>query len=117
MGLDLDIDQLQEDFEDAAESIQRGVSRGVERFALKVEAKATKWAPKDTGQLKRSARTKESGRFTYKVQFNTHYAGYVHERTELEHDQGIAKFLGRALKIKRSEFMPTVETEIAKELG
>jgi len=116
MGIELDIDELVDDFEDAGDEIRKGASRGVEKFSRKVEAQAVEWTPFEYGTLQQSARTDEEGELSYTVSFNTHYAIYVHERTELEHDQGRAKYLEEAMKAKRGDFESTVVGEVKKEL-
>ena len=45
------------------------------------------------------------------------YSVYVHERTELHHDVGQAKFLETALQTKEPEFLPYLKMSVKRDMG
>jgi hypothetical protein len=99
------------DFQDKLNKIRSSVPKALttvmSEFVLKVQNEAMKRTPVDTGNLRSSYRTMVSqlpkrgvvGRVVNKAE----YATYVHERTELRHDVGEAKFLHNAVMEKRHE--------------
>ena len=65
---------------------------------------AQKNCPVDTGKLRDSGKITDSGT-DYKIVFDTDYAIYVHEDLTKHHDNGEAKFLEKAWRRKRDEFL------------
>lgn len=53
--------------------------------------------PTDTGELKRSGRVTEAGGDKLSVVYDAAHAAIVHERMDLAHDDGQAKFLELAM--------------------
>jgi hypothetical protein len=73
-------------------------------YALElVKEEAVRRCPIDTGALRKSARVKIRGN-TGSINFGMSYAIYVHERLDLRHPVGEAKFLENAWRVKRAEF-------------
>lgn len=73
------------------------------KLLIKIEAEAMRRTPVDTGHLRRSAAGNtvvikaDNKGATGVVVFTANYAVYVHERTELRHEVGEAKFLEKAI--------------------
>ena len=111
---------------DATEFLQRmrileGQVAGASRDALFeagefVLAEAQKLCPVDTGALIASATGDDShlGKGEYEIGFNTPYAAAVHERTEVAHPQGQAKYLETAMKTGLSRVNEILGREIAQ---
>lgn len=75
----------------------------------------------DTGFLKASGNADEptvSGASIYQViGFNAHYAAAVHERLDLHHTDGQAKFLETAMRTEARKLVNYVKSEVKKETG
>lgn len=73
--------------------------------------------PVETGNLKGSATLDDSkadqGEVT--IGFNTDYAAAVHERDDVAHDQGEAKFLENAIKRELPRVIEIIGKEIAQQ--
>lgn len=77
--------------------------------AQDIQRAANPKVPVDTGTLKRAwvvdAPKIQSGTISVDVGYGTAYAIYVHERTDLGHDTGQAKFLEAAIKEESGKFL------------
>lgn len=94
--------------------------RAVNRFGEHVIGQAQVLTPVKTGALNQSATT-QPARLTRSdiskvVGFNTDYAAAVHERLDLHHDQGQAKFLETAMRKEARKLLPFVESEMRRAL-
>ena len=80
---------------------------------------AQKRTPVDTTALQNSALSdpKDAGPLNYQIGFNTEYAAAVHERLELTHSQGQAKFLEAAIREEGPEILRRQAAEFARRLG
>jgi hypothetical protein len=80
-------------------------------YALElVKEEAVRRCPIDTGALRKSARVKIRGN-EGSINFGMDYAVYVHERLDLRHPVGEAKFLENAWNVKKKEFMEALLEE------
>lgn len=86
-----------------AEAIQRALEQapGAVHLGLLVEgaaiaADAVQRCPVDTGELRASVFVRPTAAGGVTVGFSSPHAVYVHERTDLRHDEGEAKFLEKA---------------------
>lgn len=73
---------------------------GMKASVLAIKAEAQKRTPVDTGYLRSSVRTvvsSEKESFIGEITYLANYAFYVHERVNLRHIVGEAKFLEHAL--------------------
>lgn len=66
-------------------------------LANQVLERAKDLVPVDTGDLRDSGQVVPEGDGSYAVEFTAPHAIYVHERTELHHAHGQAKFLEQAV--------------------
>lgn len=76
--------------------------------------------PVDTGTLRRSGKVHDHAsarKLTAGLSFATEYAVYVHERTDIRHPNGEAKFLENAIKFTSLFFAARVANEINVEGG
>lgn len=94
--------------------------RAVDRFGEHVLGQAQQIAPVKTGALQNSA-TSEPARIvgddiSKTIGFNTDYAAAVHERLELHHNQGQAKYLETAMRTQARKLGPLVESEMKRAL-
>lgn len=87
------------------------LDRGLLKAGLQLQADAQKLVPIDTGRLKASAKTQvENSEVT--VSFNTPYALVVHERLDVYHPVGQAKYLEEPARKNRKKYMNTIKREI-----
>lgn len=97
---------------------QAAAARAVGVFGEAVMGKAQRLAPVDTGTLKGSGVTDdpviEDGRIRSEVGFNTDYAAAVHERLDLHHPQGQAKFLEAPMREMAPKLAGFVQDELRK---
>lgn len=107
----------------SGEARRRALAAGekaVEKYANHVVGKAQRLAPVDTGALKSSgtaeAPTTSGGAVTCLIGFNTDYAAAVHERLDLHHTQGQAKYLERAMQQEGPKLRNFVEKEMRDAL-
>lgn len=81
---------------------------------------AQKLAPIKSGDLKGSATGEKAqirgNNITKTIGFSVHYAAAVHERLDLHHDQGQAKFLETALRQNQVRFSQYVVAAMKKAL-
>jgi hypothetical protein len=93
-------------------------TRAVDQFGNHVIGKAQKLAPVETGALKASGIAQEpvvrGTSIDQVIGFNTNYAAAVHERLDLHHPQGQAKFLETPMRTEARKLIPFVEAEIKK---
>lgn len=104
--------------EDAEKKIAEALGRveGTAQLALIVQAAAiaadaAQRAPIQTGALRQSVVVVPSGS-TVAVGFTAPYAAEVHERTDVAHDEGEAKFLEHAM----NEAAATMATLVAQKI-
>ena len=120
------LDQLAAKLSVYAEDMNHAVSRGMVEFAGEIEAESVKLTPIDTGEL-RSRSYIHGPLYDSKNQQYTMVVGYekdtpaensyavpVHERVEVHHDVGQAKFLETAFETKQPEYLPFIK-QIIKE--
>jgi hypothetical protein len=79
---------------------------------LFVQAEAQKRTPVDTGYLRSSAKTRMENDYTVLVSYDAAYAIFVHERTNLRHKVGEAKFLQNAIDKNKSQIRKIIENTI-----
>lgn len=100
------------------ERVAKGTERGVKKAGLFLQRESQKVVPVDTGDLKRSADTRVSGKgFDTEalVTYTQEYAIYVHEDTDAEHRPGkIAKFLEKPARDNRKKFQLIIRREASK---
>jgi len=86
-----------------------------------LRSESVKQCPVDTGRLRASATVtpvKEEGdTFYVEVGYGTDYAIYVHERTELRHKVGKAKFLEDPLKENANNYKEWIRSAIRRVIG
>ncbi len=96
------IEQTIENIEQKKMEIEMRLPDLVYQAGQHLRSESVKEVPVDTGRLRASATVspvkREGGRFYVEVGYGTDYAIYVHERTELRHRVGKAKFLEDPLK-------------------
>jgi hypothetical protein len=102
------------------EAAQHAAVRALDQFGEHVLGDAQQLAPVDTGFLKASGTSKPAeesgGKVTKVIGFNASYALAVHERLDLHHDQGQAKYLETAVRNNASKLEPFVIDEVKKVL-
>ncbi len=76
------------------------IAAAVFQKANKIAKNSHDRTPKDTGALRKSlyVRPPRVGAATTEVGYGQDYAIHVHERTELQHDVGEARFLAKAIQ-------------------
>lgn len=104
MGLGMDFDKLKRHIDVEAEKFERAAYKAIERIAWEIARDAKIRTPVDTGFLRNSQKVEQRGPGEWAIVYLTSYALYVHEREELEHETGEAKFLENAFKAKAPTF-------------
>lgn len=107
-----------------AEDMNHAVSRGMAEFAGEIEAESVKLTPIDTGELRSRSYIhgplydQNNQQYSMIVGYERNipaenlYAVSVHERVEIRHKVGQAKFLETALKTKMPEYLPFIKRVI-----
>lgn len=100
---------------------RKAAKKAVRIFAEHVIGEAKELVPYLTGDLSGSATVQEvvddgTDIYTY-VGFNMYYAAAVHERLNVKHPQGQAKYLETALRANAPKFAGFIIDEVNKELG
>lgn len=102
MSASVDIQGFLSGLARAGERQLAAAGRAMEEFAAHVAGDSAELAPIDTGFLKASATwtplQHQGGFYFVEVGHNASYAAAVHERLDLHHPQGQAKFLETALR-------------------
>jgi hypothetical protein len=101
---------------------QMNAARGAAvEFAAHVAGDSAELAPVDEGHLKASATWGElqysSDGFYVLVGHNVDYAAAVHERLDVHHDQGQAKFLETSVRNNTPKFAPFVADRMKGAIG
>lgn len=95
---------------------QRGLAQAAENDVL---AEAKRNVPVDSGRLRDSGQVKPTPDGGVAVTFGEGLpddrAVVVHEKTELHHGSGEAKYLERAMAARRAQVAETIANEIRKE--
>lgn len=80
---------------------------------------ASGYAPIEWGTLKASGVSdpKDAGPLNYEIGFNTDYAAAVHERLDLHHDKGQAKYFERAIREDGPEIFRKQAEHYAARMG
>jgi len=122
MGNAIDVQKfirsLKQDYQPKA---REAAARAVDRFSHHVLGEAQVLCPVDTGALKASATATDpvdnNALITQEIGFNTNYAAAVHERLDVHHPNGQAKFLETAMRANAAKFSDYVIAEINKAVG
>lgn len=76
-----------------------------------------KRTPIETGTLQNSGTVEPAGDLRVVIGFNTTYAAAVHERTELHHEQGEAKYLENAIVQEGPRILQAQADEMKRRMG
>ena len=79
-----------------ADNVEDEANQRLEELGKDVLERAQQLVPVDTGRLRDSGRLKVS-RARANIEFTEDYALHVHERTDIAHSNGQAKFLEQAI--------------------
>jgi hypothetical protein len=116
----LDLTEFNRGVQTAREQFLAACVRATDQFGEHVVGDAAELAPVKTGALKASATTTPAVRvgesIDKEIGFNVDYAAAVHERLDLHHDQGQAKYLESALRENAPKFGPYIASK-TKEAG
>lgn len=120
-GASADVSSLLAGLKAAEDRTVKAALAAVDKFGLQVLGDAQQLCPVKTGALKASA-TEEPAELhgsnvTKRIGFNTDYAAAVHERLDLAHTQGQAKFLETAIRNNAPKLAPFVAAAVKKATG
>jgi hypothetical protein len=105
---------------EAKKRAMAAAARAVDQYGQHVIGVAATLCPVETGTLQNSGlglpAVQMGTNVAKEIGFNTSYAAAVHERLDLHHDQGQAKFLESAMVTEASKLRPFVKQELDKAL-
>jgi len=106
------LNQVLRKFDSTKESHARAFARGLYRAGLFLQRESQKIVPVDTGHLRGSAGTKQTGtgfKASVKIYYTAAYAVHVHENLAMPHKEGkTAKFLEIPARIYRNELFKII---------
>jgi len=120
------LDQLAAKLSVYAEDMSHAVGKAMAEFAGEIEAESVKLTPIDTGEQRSRSYThgplydSRTQQYVMVVGYEkdtpaeNSYAVQLHERVEVHHDVGQAKFLETAFETKQPEYLPFIK-QIIKE--
>jgi hypothetical protein len=121
MSTGTDISKLLAGFAQAKERARAAALKAINEFGEHVIGDAQQMVPVDTGALAASGTTLpavEKGNTVEKViGFNTDYAAAVHERLDVHHEQGQAKYLETAVRENASKLSQYVADRVKASLN
>jgi hypothetical protein len=98
--------KLAQEFRRANRRVEDASAAGLYEEAIDLDSKSVPLVPVDKGRLRSTHYAappqKSGGKITGEVGYGTDYAVYVHERTELNHTVGQAKYLEQPAKEAKS---------------
>jgi hypothetical protein len=108
------IERVREQLRRNVDRKKNGFALGMKEAALLLQRESMKLVPVDTGNLRRTADTRNlpalPGEIVVVVVYSTRYAIYVHEMVELNHAPGkTAKFLERPARELRGRFLDIIK--------
>lgn len=111
-GVDLD---LKVDPTELAATQRAAIVAGLRHAAEETRTYAQALTPKDRGHLRASAEVSvDPAALEAAISYNVPYAVFVHERLELNHPVGEAKFLEKALIAKAEDMQAILAKYLAK---
>lgn len=122
MGATFEIDdsELHRRLEVMKVSAPKAFAAALYQIGLKIIADAIHRTPVDTGRLRDTAYVappvKSGGDIYVVLGFGTDYAIFVHERTDLRHRVGQAKFLSAAIDAMTRDFKAELTARITQNL-
>lgn len=114
------IENVSENLRRLAQRVPVRAAQALNIVAEETMTDAKERTPVDTGALMRSGKVHQyatPNRLSAGLSFGTEYAVFVHERTELRHRNGEAKFLENAVKFTSMFFAERITNEIRFEGG
>ena len=114
------IEQVSDNLRRLAQSVPIRAAQALNVVAEETMTDAKERTPVDTGTLKRSGKVHQHAtprRLSAGLSYGTEYAVFVHERTELRHHVGEAKFLENAIKFTSMFFAERIMNEIKFDGG
>lgn len=105
---------------DKAYDLADSVGDGVESLAHRILERAQQLCPVDTGELKRSGYVRRqdapqafgTGILNYAIGFTAEHAALVHERIDIPHKNGEAKFLEKAIAEIAGQALQEIDGEV-----
>ena len=114
------IENVSENLRRLAQSVPLKAAHALNVVAEETMTDSKERTPVETGTLKRSGTVHQHAtpmRLSAGLSYGTEYAVYVHERTELRHPVGEAKFLENAIKFTSMFFEERIANEIRFDGG
>jgi hypothetical protein len=116
--LHVDTFQFKANLDKISKNVEKELEKALSVASLVVMRQSMENCPVDTGFLRASAfRTdvqKDPSKMRVHVGHNAYYATYVHEIMHYHHPVGMAKFLERAIIMKRREILKDYEKAIER---
>lgn len=121
MSAGVDITQVLKGLQEFDQRVMTAAVGGVDAFGEHVIGDGQELAPVDTGDLKASGTTLpaevEGNNIRKTIGFNTDYAAAVHERLDVHHEEGEAKYLETALRNNAPKFPEFVANHVKEEMN
>lgn len=106
------LQKVQRNLNEKIDEIEEKSEKGIKEAGLLVERESKQRTPVDTGNLKGGTYTETitSSKGTgVEIGYTAKYAIHVHERTELNHPVGEAKFLEKALRDNEGKILRLIQ--------
>ena len=120
MSASADISSFLAGLGEARQRAEAAAVRAVDQFGEHVIGDSQQLCPKKTGALAASGTTEPAelvgGKVTKRIGHTVDYAAAVHERLDLHHDQGQAKFLETAVRRNAPKLAGFVIDQVKKVL-
>jgi len=103
-GMTDEIHDWVDDLEAEADDLADAADEALEAIAFQILAGSQLRTPVDTSHLLRTSTVEKVDDGRYKIKYPVDYAFYVHEREELHHDIGEARFLSKAINEAKADW-------------
>lgn len=117
-GINLDFSEFNRNLATLSRQSKRGGRQLVRDVGFAIVAQSSARAPIKEGHLKGSGKLVEIGKpLSVEIGHTVNYAAAVHERTELRHEQGEAKYMENAVVQDGPEILENAARDLGRRLG
>jgi len=111
------VEELQRNLNRLAKEYPEAAEQALHEEAEIIMADAKERCPVDTGRLRATGYVQPPSDGEVEIGFGTDYGIYVHERTELNHPSGEAKFLENAINARMDGYLERLAKRVKARAG